>query len=57
MIGIRHSSGIPSKLGTSLKESNVFVSIRGDSIRVSPYLYNDLNDIERLFEVLRTARN
>ena len=57
MIGIRHSSGIPSKLGTSLKESNVFVSIRGDSIRVSPHLYNDLNDIERLFEVLRAASN
>ena len=57
MIGIRHSSGTPSKLGTSLKESNVFVSIRGDSIRVSPHLYNDLNDIERLFEVLRAASN
>ena len=57
MIGIRHSAGIPAKLATSLKQANVFVSIRGDSIRVAPHLYNDLSDIERLFEVLRASRN
>lgn len=33
------------------------MSIRGDSIRVAPHLYNDLNDIERLFEVVRASRN
>ena len=57
MIGIRHSTGIPAKLAKSLKDANVFVSIRGDSIRVAPHLYNDLSDVERLFEVLRAARN
>jgi len=57
MIGIRHAGGIPAKLTTSLKEANVFVSIRGDSIRVAPHLYNDLSDVERLFEVLRAARS
>ena len=57
MIGIRHAAGIPARLTTSLKEANVFVSIRGDSIRVAPHLYNDPKDIERLFEVLRRARN
>jgi len=57
MIGIRHRAGIPAKLAVSLKEANVFVSIRGDSIRVAPHLYNDLSDIERLFEVLRASRN
>jgi selenocysteine lyase/cysteine desulfurase len=57
MIGIRHGAGIPAKLATSLKEANVFVSIRGDSIRVAPHLYNDLSDIQRLFEVLRASRN
>lgn len=57
MIGIRHSTGIPGKLAKSLKDANVFVSIRGDSIRVAPHLYNDLSDVERLFEVLRAARN
>jgi len=57
MIGIRHAAGITANLATSLKEANVFVSIRGDSIRVAPHLYNDLSDVERLFEVLRAARN
>ena len=33
----------------------MFVSVRGDSIRVAPYLYNDADDIERLFGVLRKA--
>ena len=56
MIGIRHPAGIPADLPRLLKEANVFVSVRGDSIRVSPHLYNDMNDAERLFEVLRTTR-
>lgn len=56
MIGIRHPSGIPERLATLLKEARVFVSIRGDSVRVAPHLYNDLSDVNRLFEVLRTSR-
>jgi selenocysteine lyase/cysteine desulfurase len=55
MIGIRHPDGIPRRLGTFLKEAKVFVSIRGDSIRIAPHLYNDERDINRLFEVLRSA--
>ncbi len=55
MIGIRYPGGIPGELPTLLRESRVFVSIRGDSIRIAPHLYNDRNDIDRLFEVLRAA--
>jgi selenocysteine lyase/cysteine desulfurase len=55
MIGIRHSEGIPKELAGLLKESKVFVSIRGDSIRIAPHLYNEGNDVDRLFEVLRAA--
>jgi selenocysteine lyase/cysteine desulfurase len=55
MIGIRRPEGIPSDLATLLKEAKVFVSIRGDSIRIAPHVYNDGNDIERLFEVLRAV--
>lgn len=55
MIGIRHPDGIPSGLADLLTEARVFVSIRGDSIRIAPHLYNDEGDIERLFEVLRAA--
>lgn len=55
MIGIRHPDGVPSELGGLLREARVFVSIRGDSIRIAPHLYNDGNDIERLFKILRAA--
>jgi selenocysteine lyase/cysteine desulfurase len=55
MIGIRHPEGVPSELAALFREARVFVSIRGDSIRIAPHLYNDSNDIERLFEVLRAA--
>ena len=55
MIGIRHPRGIPRELATLLREAKVFVSVRGDSIRIAPHLYNDGNDIERLFEVLPAA--
>jgi selenocysteine lyase/cysteine desulfurase len=57
IIGLRHSNGIPAGLPQALKEANVFVSVRGDSIRIAPYLYNDTNDIDRLFEVLRRVGN
>ncbi len=55
MIGIRHARGIPARLPQLLHDASVFVSVRGDSIRIAPYLYNDAGDIERLFAVLRKA--
>ena len=55
MIGIRHARGIPAGLPQLLHDANVFVSVRGDSIRIAPHLYNDAGDIERLFAVLREA--
>jgi selenocysteine lyase/cysteine desulfurase len=33
----------------------VFVSVRGDAIRVAPHLYNDDGDIHRFLAVLREA--
>src|SRR5215469_5373950 len=53
MIGIRHPKAIPAALPQALRSANIYVSFRGDSIRIAPHLYNNLNDIERLFEVLR----
>jgi len=44
---------IPAGLSKALIDARVFVSIRGDSIRVAPHLYNEPKDIDRLFEVLR----
>ena len=30
----------------------VYVSKRGDAMRVSPYLYNEADDVQRLFEAV-----
>jgi selenocysteine lyase/cysteine desulfurase len=57
MIGIRHRSGVSAGLGNLLRQEKIFVSIRGDSIRIAPHLYNEPRDAKRLFEVLRTTRS
>jgi selenocysteine lyase/cysteine desulfurase len=55
LIGVRPGGGIPAGLPKALKDANVYVSFRGDSVRVSAHLYNDARDIDILFEVLRRA--
>jgi selenocysteine lyase/cysteine desulfurase len=52
MLGLRHPAGLPSGLASELAKANVFVSMRGASIRISPHLYNTENDIDQLFRVL-----
>lgn len=52
LIGINFSDGVPSHIASALAAKNIFVSIRGDSIRVAPHIYNDKADIDRLFDVL-----
>jgi selenocysteine lyase/cysteine desulfurase len=52
MIGLRLGSRVPEDLAARLAGENVFVSVRGESVRVSPHLYNTESDVERLFEVL-----
>jgi selenocysteine lyase/cysteine desulfurase len=54
LIGLR-AKKLPADLPTRLAESRVYVSVRGDSIRVSPHLYNTPADIERLFTTLANA--
>lgn len=53
IIGLRLPEGIPAGLLERLAKEKVFVSIRGDAIRVAPHLYNDAGDVERLFDVLK----
>ena len=52
LIGVRAPDGLPDGLVGSLVEHGVYVSVRGDSIRISPHLYNDEADIDRLFGLL-----
>lgn len=53
MLGVRFPNGLPSALPKRLEEERVYVSIRGDAIRVSPHVYNGEDDAVRLIEVLR----
>lgn len=55
LIGLRHRQNRhPADLTERLKSAKVHVSLRGDSIRVAPHLYNSVADIERLLDVLST---
>ncbi len=45
-------NGVPDKLTERLAAENVFVSLRGTSLRVTPHLYNDDVDGARLIDVL-----
>jgi selenocysteine lyase/cysteine desulfurase len=55
MLGVQIPGGVPAGLADELARSRVYVSVRGDSIRVAPHLYNDANDIERFLSLLGEA--
>ncbi len=52
LLGVRFPAGLPDGLVARLAEKRVYVSVRGDSVRVAPHLYNDDRDVDRLLEVL-----
>ncbi len=52
LIGVRMPGGVPAGLSDRLAAAGVYVSIRGDSIRISPHVYNTVDDVDRLFSVL-----
>jgi selenocysteine lyase/cysteine desulfurase len=51
-LGVRFPGGVPSDLTAQLAKQNVFVSVRGDSVRITPHLYNNSDDVDKLFESL-----
>ena len=52
IVGLRLGSAVAGDLAARLAGENVFVSVRGESVRVSPHLYNTERDVERLFAAL-----
>ena len=54
-IGLWPNGPLPDGLVDKLKARGIHVSLRGGAIRVSPYLFNDLGDVDTLFEVLEPA--
>jgi selenocysteine lyase/cysteine desulfurase len=56
LIGIRPGAGARGHLVAALAEANVYVSVRGDAIRVAPHVFNTDADIDRLLDVIREQR-
>ncbi len=54
-LGLRFDGGVPDGLLRALADRNTFVSVRGDSMRITPHLYNNDADIERLFSALKPS--
>ena len=50
--GLRFKNDVPAGLIQNLADQNIFVSARGQSLRVTPHLYNDLDDVDRFFTAL-----
>ena len=53
-VGIRRAEGWPQEAQARLAEKDVYLSRRGDALRVSPYLYNHEGHVQRLFQALDT---
>jgi selenocysteine lyase/cysteine desulfurase len=52
-LSLRRKAAIPKELPEMLAKEKVFVSLRGSSIRVTPNVYNTVEDGERLISCLR----
>ncbi len=52
-LALRRKAAIPKELPEMLAREKVFVSVRGSSIRVTPHVYNTVEDCSRLIACLR----
>ncbi|HZH77012.1 MAG TPA: aminotransferase class V-fold PLP-dependent enzyme [Archangium sp.] len=52
LVGLKRRGGYAPDLAARLAARKVYVSVRGDSLRVSPHLYNSEADVDRLLEEL-----
>lgn len=53
LMGIRFPGGLPDGLPQRLADERISVSIRGDSVRVAPHVYNTEADCDRLLAALK----
>ncbi len=51
-LSVRFHGGIPEGIEERLAAQNVHVSLRGEGMRITPHLYNDEADMERLVRLL-----
>lgn len=56
LFGIRLPAGMEAEtVRRQLAERRIHVAVRGDSVRVSPHVYNDARDLEKLVDSLALA--
>ena len=55
MLGLDLPPGTAHTLAAALAEANVIASVRGSSLRISPHLHVNRNDVDRLLEALTSA--
>jgi len=53
LVGLRLGGDAPDELATQLAARQVFVSVRGDRLRVAPHVYNTAADVDRFIAALR----
>lgn len=53
LLGLEFPDGVPGNLLEALAREKIYVSVRGNSIRVAPHLCTSDADVERLMDVLR----
>ena len=51
-LSVRFGGGIPEGIEERLAAQNVHVSLRGERMRITPHLYNDEADMERLVRLI-----
>lgn len=52
MVGVTLPPNVSTDLANALVSEKVYINIRGRSIRLAPHVYNDKEEVDRLFEVL-----
>jgi len=52
IIGLKFPDGVPAQLLDRLFEQKIYVSARGDNMRVTPHLYNSEHDVNRFIAAL-----
>jgi selenocysteine lyase/cysteine desulfurase len=56
LMGLRSPGGVSLAQKKILAARKVFLSVRGDAYRISPHIYNDQEDVDRLLEGLAAIK-
>ncbi|PHQ70236.1 MAG: aminotransferase [Sneathiella sp.] len=54
-LGLRHQDELPADLLQTLADDDIFISKRGSSLRITPHLFNNDADVDRLVSALKAA--